>query len=1638
MKTLSRRTLAAVSILSILCVIPAGAATLTWTGEGADDLWSTPANWGGTAPTAGDSLIFTSTRRLSNTNNLPSGILFNGITFDLPAGAFNLRGNPITLGGDIADNQVVTLQTISLSLALNTTPNVAVVSDASLTLGGVISGAGHGITKSGGGLLTLGAANTFGGPLTVNAGTVSVSSDSNLGAVPASPTAGKIILSDGTLRATSSFAINANRGMTLTGVGTFEVGSGINLTNGGTAAGTGGLTKLRFGGLTLSGANTYTGPTAISNGAVTLDFTQAASPANNVINPASTLTFGGATAGQGTVNNSSLFMTPKANTANSQSFDDTHIYFGAANIQLNSNNLSTANLALGEITHSDGGFVTFVPPTLRGGQGKITTTSQNVNGILGGWATVGDGTISTGWLRSTNWASVDATGSIVNYSNHTVYSSGLVKDILSGSVNLVIPDSITTDLDVDVDGAASVTDVNTIIFDRNAAWTFRIGSGNTLRLGKSGALFNRLTVAGPTWVVGSGTAGGAGTQATAGMLTAGGPTPDSPGELILINTTTGSGSGNNWNIDAQIVDNGAGKVTLVKSGSGFCKLRHQNTYSGGTYFLGGRIQLAGNETGAANPGGIGTGPLHIFPGSYLYVNFGGTVINTLTNDAFIAGTGTPQETGLGGMRLGNNVVYAGSITLIGDARLCGQNNNNGGNFTGPISGPFSLTLANRSSINGNVTLSNPGNSWNGNTILQARDNTGNNNVINGASDVIPNGFGKGNVIMDGLTTGTITWNLNSFSETINGLSTIGTGPSSIILNGVAATTSILTVGDNDQSGTFGGQINNGAGTVALTKTGGGILTLTGANAYSGVTTVSNGTLALAGAGSIANSTTILVDNATLDVAEAINGFTHAFPVTVVNGALSVRTSVSNHIAALNLTDSSVRVASVGSGPVAIDTSMLTTGGTSNLIDVVSVGNVTGYPATFTIIKYSGFIDGAGFNFALGNVPTPSTVGYITNNEANTSIDLVLLDGPKALHWTAAMGTAWDINNSINWRAFGLTPSVFLDVDLVRFDDNALAHNVNLTTAVRPSATVVSNEIATYTFAGSGKLSGPTGLTKEGAGTLILDNTGTNDFFGPMAITTGTVQIGNNSAGGSLGAGLVANNATLAFARSDNAVFDTSISGSGTLRQDGPGILTLSGNSTFTGPTVVAQSTLKAGSGTAFGTADNSTTVNSGATLDVNGQNLSAEPVVVSGTGVGGNGAIVNTGAEQLNALRIVTLAGDVALGGSARWDIRGTGAELRSAASPFKIIKVGTNQVSLVGVMVDAALGEVEIQQGNFSVQTTTTQVGDPGAALLVHGGATLGLFGLNAVPLHKAITLRDQARVWSENGSNIINGQIVLEGITIFDVTNAGTTPTLIVNAELGGSGGLVKIGPGRMVMNGPFNSYAGATVVSNGTLLVDGIYSEFATFNVQGGTLGGVGTITGPLVVHAGGTLAPGNVATPIGTLTLGGAVTLSGTSSMDVVKSGGGIANDFLTTLDTLTLGGTLSLNLTGEALADGDAIVLFGFNSASGSFTSIVPATPGPGLMWGTSDLASSGTLRVLAIPQLEFRSVSQSGTNLVMTGRNGPSGAMFRVLTSTDLETPTPNWVPVTTNMFDLNGNFNVTQGIDPGTLKRFFLIQVQQ
>ena len=66
------------------------AADRTWSGAGTDNNWSIGANWGGTAPVAGDTLFFGGASRTSNSNDISDGLAVSGIGFNLGAGAFAL------------------------------------------------------------------------------------------------------------------------------------------------------------------------------------------------------------------------------------------------------------------------------------------------------------------------------------------------------------------------------------------------------------------------------------------------------------------------------------------------------------------------------------------------------------------------------------------------------------------------------------------------------------------------------------------------------------------------------------------------------------------------------------------------------------------------------------------------------------------------------------------------------------------------------------------------------------------------------------------------------------------------------------------------------------------------------------------------------------------------------------------------------------------------------------------------------------------------------------------------------------------------------------------------------------------------------------------------------------------------------------------------------------------------------------------------------------------------------------------------------------------------------------------------------------------------------------------------------------
>ncbi len=1517
-------------VLLSLCLAgsQARAGTQTWTGAGGDRFWHNNANWaGGILPLPGDSLVFAGTVGLVNTNNFSFGTLFNGLTFNGPGG-FTLWGSSLNLGGGITNRQVVTLQSVNLPLVLAAGQYLDVVGDGSLALNGVISGAG-GLTKTGNGLATLGGANTFAGPVSIVGGALSISSAGNLGA------ATQLTLDAGALRTTADLGLNPALGIVLgpgsgSGAGTITVNSGTTLTYGGVIANnTGGgdaLIKNGFGTLALSGANTYTGGTSNRVGTLSLDFTQPGSPLANIISPTSALTLGGENAGFGALNYAQLNIFGKSGAANAQAFAGTHVTFAASVIQATNGAGGTANLSLGALDHDPGGTLTIISPALTGG-GNVTTTSTNVNGILGGWATIGDGSsvtitgngIPNQIILGTNFASVDASGNIVNFNGYRALANGeLLHNISTAGTNLLISSSVTGDMLVDNDNAGTLTDVNAILWNRtDNNVTLKIGAGNTLRLGRYGAIFKPNTTSGLTWLIGQTPAGGDGADQNIGTLTAGGA-DNSPGEIIVDVNSTSSSSGT-IKIDAQITDNGTGPVTFVKTGAGSMKLRGHNTYSGGTFLLQGRVQFVGGEggVGTGNADGGGTGPIYILPGCYLFPS-GTAPSRPVTNAVFIAGNGTAGEP-LGAIRTTSGWLFNGPWTLIGDTTI-GGNGGASGAIGAKLSGPFNLSLCSPVTVNGTVCLTNTGNDWSGTTTLNARNNSGNNTFLSGNSEIIPNGFGKGNVVMNGFSTGTITWNLNGFSETINGLSSSGFGANCFIINNGTAP-SMLTVGDNDQSGTFAGALQDGSSGLSLTKIGGGVETLTGASTYSGPTLITGGTLALSGSGSIASSGAIQVNaGATFDVSGVTGGFTAANPVGLNGGTLLGNTSAGG-IATLGITNAALTL-SVDPAVVNVVTTTLDTGG-ANVINVGAVFNVPSYPATFTVVKYSGTIGGAGFNFTLGTVPTPTTLGYLSNDTAHAAIVLVLTSGPKALTWAGTLSYDWDIAGTANW-SFGGGPIVFNNLDSVLFGDTASTNTVNLTTVVQPGAVTV-NASSDYTFTGNGAISGPAALLKQGSGSLNLQETGGDTFSGGVTVNGGTlvfgqdngiaggltiaegatVQVGTNGGAGELPAGGVVNNGVLNFNRGADLLVPNSISGFGALVKSDAGVLTLAGgNGSFTGAVQILQGTLRAGSASALGSVDIGTTNISGGTLDVNGQQLNTEPITVAGGGVGGLGAIINSGADNINALGNVTLAGDTTFGGSGRWDIRGGVARLDTTppSSPYKLTKVGLNQVSLVGVTVDTALSDINVLSGVLSVETSTSSLGDGSRSLTVAAGATLQLYNTTTAFSKNYILNGSGTNTTLNCGSgtaNALGGPVTVIGSCLF---NAAGGTTLTFNGPLSGGGSVLKTGGGtNMIANGVAATYTGSTTISNGTLVVDGTLGGNVV--VYGGALAGLGTASGTVTV-TNGSLGPGDPVVPQGTLTLGALALNNATATFELspVPSSG---NDQVTVTGGLTVAGTNTL-------------------------------------------------------------------------------------------------------------------------------------
>jgi hypothetical protein len=275
-----------------------------------------------------------------------------------------------------------------------------------------------------------------------------------------------------------------------------------------------------------------------------------------------------------------------------------------------------------------------------------------------------------------------------------------------------------------------------------------------------------------------------------------------------------------------------------------------------------------------------------------------------------------------------------------------------------------------------------------------------------------------------------------------------------------------------------------------------------------------------------------------------------------------------------------------------------------------------------------------------------------------------------------------------------------------------------------------------------------------------------------------------------------------------------------------------------------------------------------------------------------------------------------------------------------------------------------------------------------------------------------------------------------VFTASNTYSGPTVIGAGLTLGLSGNGSISSSALIFFGGNNP-------SNNSLDVSGRSDQTLTL-ASGQTLEGIGNVTGSLAVSAGATLSPAGTNTLLGinsgayctgVIAASGAIALNGTT---IIKLNGSGTNDEVQAGAGLTYGGTLNLeNISGSPLAAGNSFQIFNAASYSGSFVSLMPAAPGTGLAWDTTQL-NIGILNVVAVStQPVIGSVAMSGGNLVFSGSGGTPGGTFYVLTSTNLLLPLANWTLTTTNQFDGGGNFDVTNAINPDSAQEYYLLKVQ-
>ncbi|GAA5115532.1 hypothetical protein GCM10023212_00390 [Luteolibacter yonseiensis] len=1106
------------------------------------------------------------------------------------------------------------------------------------------------------------------------------------------------------------------------------------------------------------------------------------------------------------------------------------------------------------------------------------------------------------------------TGATTNWSTATNWTPGLP----ASGANVTIADATTNGTLTLDDGSHTIgsftfgatgTRTNALVVQTNTANTLTIGGGLTAN-GSFTAIGLRLRgnyviPSDQAWqvngLVGSHSvdsgvavnevsAGNLGTFALNANLSKSGP-----GQLTF-GATTISGAGDININEGSVKLNGGGSMLLTVGGAGKIAVNNSSSLifskNSGTFNIARFLQFNNTSNLVTGSGSNGTTGTFDVP-----ANMEWNGIHTISNNTNANNVGTVNYRFTGVMSGSGSITKNGASQLI----LAGTTANTLGGQVTVAAGELSLDKTGVVAVPGNVVLTGG--------VLRINQS---NQIANTSSIVVTGG---------GITfTADRTQTLSSLSigsaavSSLSGFNVTGvtalTSGRHQINSGQTFTTQSLSVSNNSilqfvgNSATTSSTANVGAGGLVLTN---GIVQFGDAVSPTGYTAANQFNLSGDVVSTGNSAFTILNGNGPrlLDLqggsrAFAVNDGTLEIKASVQNGTFvksgagSLLLSYGGSTANFSFTEGPVRIAgqtnagniSLSAGSLQMDVSgdtpakIVTTGDftlTGGSIEIASaVGNVT--PGVIELVRYGGNLVGT----PTINIP-PQLQGSRVNpvisygTGSNSAITLTSTAVPLGLVWSGATGGIWDNNNTSNFNAGA---QKFYPLDSVTFNDTGANASVVLNSVVVPTDVQFNHGETrpTYTVSGTGGIGGITNLTKSGTGTTILatDNT----YTGTTNILEGILQVGSGGLVGSLGTGPVAVNSelflspTLAFSRAGTAVVGNIITGNGNIRNNGPGTVAFTANSTgFTGSVAVAAGTLQFGDGGADGSLGGAfIDVSGGATFAIKRTGTPTIVNSISGLGgvsvIGGSpilaGSNSSEGGLTIRDGGVVRTTSDFTLGGYANEvvpnAIRLISGGLKNQDSDTSTdinrgITITDEAYFTAGWIKSLTIGGPITGTGNVFINYDSGRVVFANTTSDWNGSLTIGAekpgfttgyagtFQINTInnageagTLGKASA--DAANLAFNNGRLVYTGEnassnrgFTLQGAGTIEVVNATTALALSGNAT--GPGAFTKLGAGTLVLSGN-SDFAGIKTISAGTVVLK-------STNGLGGTEGFVKFTTG-----------------------------------------------------------------------------------------------------------------------------------------------------------------------------------------------------